>query len=381
MRKTRIMIKFLVVSLFLVLSFSTSLVYSDTSSPSTPQISDLISPPVEEHALIAVPNINLPTSESIPTPIGPVETLPGSTLVYTTDPVDPSYIAKGGGMELTISGIARDKFTSLYWGPNDLGAIRHSLMGAPLDEDYIMVYDAATSDLPGGTAYWLGMSPNVYLGPELETRFRLLTLSPMVLASSVGISTTDVVLPVDNVAFSTNLLFSTLIGETSYVASNTYFDGFPNKSPGVQGYVISSFHDAFWYTAPDVGVEIQALTTTPCMNNLSQISLVATNEGPGVANDILVTGLLPTTWEYVGYTSSPCGLAECYNPTTGEWTVGELADGNQSTLTLTFRVTGTGMATLTETKSQYQVDPNATNDSAEASFTPTYCLFLPEIVR
>jgi len=372
MKIYRTFIHFLVVSLLLFLCLNTSPAHSNVSPA-------LSTPPQKVSEPLLTLN-NPPRIEPIPTPIGPVETLPGSTIVRITNPVDTSYIAKTGGLVLIISGIARDKYTNVYWGPYDLQAIRHSLSGS-LTTDRVLVYDPLYANLPVGSAYWFGSSPSIYAAGLTGTQFRLLSNTSMALASDMGISTTDVVLPVESTSFSVNLRFDTQVGPTTYVPSNDFFNAFTPKSSTLTGSILSSMHDAFWYTAPDVGIEIQSSSTILCINNMSQINVIATNHGPGPATQILVTGLLPTNWEFVSYDSSPCGYSECFNPTTGEWTVGDLADGAQSTLTLTIKVVSYGPVMLKEAKSQYQVDPVDANDSTSQSFDSCYCSFMPAIIR
>jgi len=313
------------------------------------------------------------------TPIGPVQELPGSTLTRIIN-LEPSYIAKTGGLTLTISGIQRDKYTSVYWGPNDLTAIRHALQG-PLTTDRIMVYYPAMSDLTAGTAYWLGSSPNIYQAGDIGTRFRLLTSAPMVLADDAGISTTDVVFPVSGNSFSANLLFETNYSAAFYAPSNNYFDSWQFKSPSLTGSILSSLHDAFWYTAPDVEILIQPAPTSSCMDSLINITIIATNQGPGPATQIQVTNLLPVELEFISYEASPCGITECYDPITGIWSVGSLTEGSESLLTLTVKVVAPGQATFSGSKTQYQVDPVVDNDTASEIFDTCYCSFLPLIER
>ena len=100
------------------------------------------------------------TAERVVVPIGPVTELPGSSVVRETDP-DTSKIGKTDGLTYTLSGIEMDKYTSVYWGPQDLTAIRHSLQGA-LVPDRIMTLNEYLSDLPGGIGYWIGWSPSIY---------------------------------------------------------------------------------------------------------------------------------------------------------------------------------------------------------------------------
>ncbi|MCJ7696637.1 MAG: DUF11 domain-containing protein, partial [Anaerolineaceae bacterium] len=297
-----------------------------------------------------------------------------------TDP-DTSKIGKTGGLVLSISGIARDKFTSVYWGPQDLGAIRHSLEG-PLTTDRIMTFNPGLSNLSSATGIWLGSSPSIYDPGDSITRFQLITGSQMVLASSVGISNADVVMPVLNVGFGANLVFQTnIIGTGTYVPSNEYFTGYQPKPGPLPGYILSSFTDAFWYTAPDVEVASQSYLSSYCLGTYASIQVTTSNHGPGPATQINVDIALPPEWELVSYGSSPCGLPDCFDPNTGDWTVGDLAEGFGSNLSLTVKLNSPGEASMTATKTQYQVDSLTANDSVLQILDTNFCSLLPMIIR
>jgi hypothetical protein len=364
MKKSKVIQRSLTVVLLLFLCLNLSPTHSDAASSAS-----------QQKQISSVPDTSTADAPIAP-PIGPVTDLPGSTIFRSTHP-DTSLIGKSGGLTLTITGIELGKYTSVYWGPAGLDAIQHALSGT-LTPDRILVYDPAMSSLPSGAGFWLGSSPNIYQAGDIGTHFRLLT-QPLVLASDVGISNTDIVMPVMGTGFQANLLFETNYSGTSYAPSNNYFDSWQFKSGSLSGSILSSFSEAFWYTAPDVEIQIQPSATTFCLNSLTQITVTATNQGPGSAAQILVTGVLPAGWEFVSYIASPCGLTECYDPATGIWTVGELAGGNASTLTLTVKVVAPGQATLSESKTQYQVDPVADNDTASEVFDTSYCSFLPLI--
>lgn len=109
---------------------------------------------------------------------------------------------------------------------------------------------------------------------------------------------------------------------------------------------------------PNVGDEI---TFTITLDNL----------GPSVAQNVLVTDLLPAGLAYVRHTTT----AGTYDRGTGEWTLGSVADQAQETLTLTAEVLspGSGPAlpqTNTATATSTTPDPNPDNNTSESTETP-----------
>lgn len=312
-------------------------------------------------------------------PIGPVTDLPGSTLIRNYNPPDLSSIGKAAALEIIIGGIQLDKYTSVWWGPQDLTAVKHSLAGG-MTPDRVLTFDAAGSDLDGGSAFFLGSSPSVYNAGTVGTRLRLLT-NPMILASSVNISNADVVLPITGGGLSAQIQFETRYDDENYLPSLDYFNSYAYKSSILSGSVLSSFTDAFWYTAPDVEVASQSWLDTYCLGSYVSIQVTASNHGPGLATQITVDVPLPSEWEFVSYGSSPCGLPECYDPLTNQWTVGDLAEGNGSMLSLVVKLNTPGEASMTATKTQYQVDSVTTNDIVMQTLYTKYCSLLPMIIR
>jgi len=368
MKKFAIFPRFLVISTVLVLCFCISPEQSLALADGVTEVNDTTSSLPPE------------TARDVVIPIGPVTELPGSTLVRVLNPPDPSSIGKAAALELIISGIQLDKYTSVWWGPQDLTAVKHSLAGGMAPER-VLTFDAAGFVPGGGSAYFLGSSPSVYAAGTVDTRFRLLTLSPMFLASSVNISDASVVLPITGGGLSAQLQFQTKFDGVNYVPSLDYFNSYAFKSSSLSGSVLSSFTDAFWYTAPDVEVTMQSLDNVYCLGSNIRITVNVENKGPGIASQIMVSDTWSTNWEYVSYESSPCGLTECYDPLTGVWTVGNLNEGQGSYLTLNIKIVAPGLGSLTETKTQYQVDSLTENDTETMEINTQSCSYLPLITR
>jgi uncharacterized repeat protein (TIGR01451 family)/fimbrial isopeptide formation D2 family protein len=90
-------------------------------------------------------------------------------------------------------------------------------------------------------------------------------------------------------------------------------------------------------------------------------TIVVTNDGPDIATGVIVRDQLPSGVTYVS-SSDPA-----YNPTTGAWTVGSMADGGSATLTIAARVGQTGSITNTaQVAASDQRDPDPANGEATA---------------
>ena len=317
-----------------------------------------------------------------PAPIGPVTSLPAG---YTLAPIaDGSLLGKTGGQNLSFSNLNVDQYTALYWGPKTSTSILHSLQGA-LSADRILAFDPGSSNFANGVGYWLGSSPNIYSGSAVATRFTLHTSLtpggvniPLVSASSVNILGTDVVMAVPG-DFNANILFETSIGTNTFAPSDTYFDAFAMKDPSTGGTILSSFDGAFWYTAPDTAVQISTGINQVCLNSPITITITISNNGAGQATAVVVKDLLPAGLQFISFTAPACGVATCYDSSTGNWTVGTLPEGQQRTLAIQAKVVNVGLLVNAATKTQHQVDPAAGNDFMTQQLTASYCGWLPSI--
>ncbi len=119
-------------------------------------------------------------------------------------------------------------------------------------------------------------------------------------------------------------------------------------------------------TAADIGVTKTVDNATPNLGSNVTFTIIATNRGPDAASGLAVTDPLPLGLVYVSSTVT----AGSYNPGTGVWTVGSLANLATATLQVVATITTTGLVTNTATKSaENEADPNSANNSATASVT------------
>ncbi len=90
-------------------------------------------------------------------------------------------------------------------------------------------------------------------------------------------------------------------------------------------------------------------------------TVTVTNAGPSAASGVAVTDVLPEGLVLVSFTPSQ----GTYTPATGEWALGALAAGTQTTLTLRATVEAVGPLTNRAAKTaQTERDPNPANDAS-----------------
>jgi uncharacterized repeat protein (TIGR01451 family)/gliding motility-associated-like protein len=83
-------------------------------------------------------------------------------------------------------------------------------------------------------------------------------------------------------------------------------------------------------------------------------TIVATNNGPYTATNVKVTDALPTGLQYQSHTTS----TGSYNPATGVYVVGDLANGATATLTIVAKIVGAGtIVNIATVSSPNQPDP------------------------
>jgi uncharacterized repeat protein (TIGR01451 family) len=128
----------------------------------------------------------------------------------------------------------------------------------------------------------------------------------------------------------------------------------------------------------DLDVKKTVNNPTPNVGGTVVYTVTATNKGPNNATGVTVTDLLPSG---LTFDSSDAGTA--YDPTTGLWTIGDLADGTSAVLNITATVVSPHPQDNTATISHAdQFDPNTNNNSASALETPQQAdLVLSKVVN
>jgi large repetitive protein len=114
----------------------------------------------------------------------------------------------------------------------------------------------------------------------------------------------------------------------------------------------------------DIAVTKTPSNPTPAVGAAVTFTITVTNNGPDPATQIVIHDALPAGLTYIS--SSPDQGA--YDPATKDWTLGGLADGDNTQMTITARVIDSGTITNTAAVSHLlQRDPVAANDSDTAS--------------
>ena len=118
--------------------------------------------------------------------------------------------------------------------------------------------------------------------------------------------------------------------------------------------------------AADIAITKTVSNTAPNQNTNVTFTITATNNGPSNATGVIVTDKLPVGLTYV---SSALSVG-AYDPVTGIWNIGAMANGNNGTLSIVATVTGTTPVTNTATKTaEDQSDAVPGNNSASATVT------------
>ena len=118
----------------------------------------------------------------------------------------------------------------------------------------------------------------------------------------------------------------------------------------------------------DLAVTKTVSNSTPLVGSNVNFTITAKNNGASNNTNVTVNDLLPSGYTYVSHTAS----TGTYVPGTGVWTIGNLNDAANATLTITAIVNATGNFTNTATISTTSgiADPNTTNNTASVSTTP-----------
>ncbi len=116
----------------------------------------------------------------------------------------------------------------------------------------------------------------------------------------------------------------------------------------------------------DLMVTKTVSNATPNVGDTITFTVTVKNNGPNSATNVRVNDLLPAGLVYISNTASQGN----YFSGTGVWTVGNVNNGAQATLTLTAQVASPTAQTNTATATADQVDPNLGNNRATATETP-----------
>lgn len=111
--------------------------------------------------------------------------------------------------------------------------------------------------------------------------------------------------------------------------------------------------------AADLAVTKAADATTVTVGQTVTYRITVHNSGPNQATGVSVTDQLPDGLTFL----SADGTPGSYDPATGQWTVGDLADDAFATLVLRAKATKAGRIGNTATVTGNEKDPDTTNNT------------------
>lgn len=121
------------------------------------------------------------------------------------------------------------------------------------------------------------------------------------------------------------------------------------------------------YAAVDRGISISVNNPSAPAGNNVVFTLTAINNGSSPATGVTVTDILPSGFTYLSSSASQ----GTYDNTTGIWSVGALAAGDDATLTITAIVNVAGSYQNIVSISGADADTNNSNDNASVTVTPS----------
>lgn len=163
--------------------------------------------------------------------------------------------------------------------------------------------------------------------------------------------------PVFNIVSTYPSLFTTGI---AYPVSSANTDSLLNHA-------IKNTGKPHFYAPNDIAVTISVNNPSATAGSNVLFKITAKNNGPGIANNIIVSEILPDGYTYVAYTAT----GGAYNIVNGEWDIENIAAGDSETLTIIATVRATGLYQNTVSIWATEPDPDLTNNSASVTVTPS----------
>ncbi|HSG61876.1 MAG TPA: DUF11 domain-containing protein, partial [Pseudomonadales bacterium] len=113
--------------------------------------------------------------------------------------------------------------------------------------------------------------------------------------------------------------------------------------------------------AADLSISKSVDKIQPDLNDVVTYTISVTNQGPDAATGVVVNESLPQGLEFISNSG-----AGSYDAANGTWTIGNMANGETATLTLTAKVLTTDTITNIVTVSGDQVDPDGSDNTDNA---------------
>ncbi|MCS5491194.1 DUF7507 domain-containing protein, partial [Algoriphagus limi] len=121
----------------------------------------------------------------------------------------------------------------------------------------------------------------------------------------------------------------------------------------------------FKVSGADIALTKTASASTPIQGDPLTYTITATNNGPNATTGLVIKDILPTNLQH----NSSSATVGTYNVGTGEWTIGNLANGASATLTINTTILNGGGFTNTVTVLSSSAPDNVTGNNKASVFT------------
>jgi trimeric autotransporter adhesin len=166
-------------------------------------------------------------------------------------------------------------------------------------------------------------------------------------------------------------ILSTVLGHDETI-SNTVTEDQTTYNPNPQYNEYTAFLDV--PPAADVYVTINSSNTNPCLYHVFNTTIKVGNNGPDVADDVVMNLPVPTGVEFLGFLSWTSGMPS-YNSLTRTitWDLDDLDAFTEQTLVANFRATTTGVKVFDATVDSETYDYDMTNNEDTVNVTAKNC--------
>lgn len=154
--------------------------------------------------------------------------------------------------------------------------------------------------------------------------------------------------------------------QSLFTTSTIYSKSLPNAT-GIPSGSLNNFSKSSLHTSGDLSITITVNNSSPTAGSNILFRITAINNGTDVANNIIVSEILPNGFTYVAYTAT----FGSYNIVNGEWDIDNIAPGDSEMLTIIANVRATGSYENSVSISATEPDPDMSNNTASVTVTPS----------
>jgi uncharacterized repeat protein (TIGR01451 family) len=173
--------------------------------------------------------------------------------------------------------------------------------------------------------------------------------------------------PLTNGSFET-LTITAQVKKPGRINNTAYKTGLNETDPNLS----NDNHTQVIYTpSADIEVNKTVDNSSTYLHEIVVFTITVTNHGPDGATGVTVTDIVPPGLTLLSHEECPCTT---YDPLTGVWTIGDIANGSSQTLKLTAKVQQLGTITNNATKiaaNEYDLDFKNDKDNATINSSPS----------